>query len=183
MTPLDSVPERIELPDVSAVLRRHGPDDLDALQAAIEESRDHLRPWMVWADQTRAETASFLAGADEQWDAGSAYGYVILETTAGEVLGGCGLHRRLGPDALEIGYWRRASVGGRGVVSAAAAALTDVAMAMTGITRVEIHCDEANLRSAAVARRIGFTLARIEPDTVTAPGERGRSMIWVHPAR
>ena len=39
------------------------PGDLDALHAAIEESRDHLRPFMPWADQTRADTATFLDGA------------------------------------------------------------------------------------------------------------------------
>ena len=53
-------PECIELPAVDSVVRRHRLDDLDALQQAIEESRDHLRPWMFWADQTRDETAMFL---------------------------------------------------------------------------------------------------------------------------
>ena len=33
---------------------------------------------------------------------------------AASVLGGCGLHRRLGADALEIGYWLRARPTGRG---------------------------------------------------------------------
>ena len=44
---------------------------------------------------------------------------------------------------------------------------------------MEIHCDEANVRSAAVPRRLGYRLDRIEDDDVTAPGEIGRSMIWV----
>ena len=50
-----------------------------------------------------------------------------------------------------------------------------------GVSRVEIHCDEANVRSAAVARRLGYRLDRIEPDVVSAPGDLGRSMIWVSP--
>ena len=68
---------------------------------------------------------------------------------------------------------------GRGIVSAAARALTTVALAIDGVTRVEIHCDEANERSAAVARRLGYRLDRIEVDHVSAPGDLGRSMIWV----
>ena len=65
----------------------------------------------------------------------------------------------------------------RGIVSAVARALTGVALAIDGVTGVEIHCDEANRRSAAVARRIGFRLDRIEVDRVSAPGDLGRSMI------
>ena len=30
-------------------LRRHRPDDLDAVFGAVTESLDHLRPWMPWA--------------------------------------------------------------------------------------------------------------------------------------
>ena len=177
---VDAPPERIELDDIGAVLRRHRTADLEALHAAIEESRDHLRPFMPWADQTRDDTASFLAGAIEQWEQGSDFGYLITDAGSGNVLGGCGIHRRLGDDALEIGYWLRVTATGRGIITAASAALTDAALALPGIERVEIHCDEANRRSAAVPRRLGYRLDRIETDDVSAPGDVGRSMIWVH---
>jgi RimJ/RimL family protein N-acetyltransferase len=65
-------------------------------------------------------------------------------------------------------------------VTAAARALTAAALAVEGISRVEIHCDEANVRSAAVARRLGYRLDRIVPDHVSAPADLGRSMIWVY---
>ena len=45
--------------------------------------------------------------------------------------------------------------------------------------RVEIHCDQANHLSAAVPERLGYRLDRVEPDEIRAPGESGRSMIWV----
>ncbi len=173
-------PEEIDLPDVGARLRRHRPEDLDALQTAIEESRDHLRPWMPWADQSREDTATFLRGAVERWDDGEEFGYLLVDGADGTVLGGGGLHRRVGPGAIEIGYWRRASAGGRGVVTALARALTDVACSMPDIDRVEIHCDEANTTSAAIPRRLGYALDRLDDRVVTSPGERGRTMIWVH---
>jgi len=175
------IPERIELSEVGAALRRYRPDDVDALYAAIEESRDHLRPFLPWADEARAEFAAFVAEAVEQWSSGADRNFVIADTVTGEQLGGCGLHARLGDEALEIGYWLRAEATGRGVVTAAARALTDAAMALDGVTRIEIHCDEANVRSAAVARRLGYRLARIEPDRIVAPAETGRSMSWVWP--
>jgi RimJ/RimL family protein N-acetyltransferase len=172
-------PERIELPAVGAVVRRHRLDDLDALQQAIEESRDHLRPWMIWADQTRQETASFLRGAREKWDAGEEFAFLVVDDADDRVLGGGGLHRRAGPEALEIGYWLRADATGRGVITAAARALTDAAFDLDGIERVEIHCDEANVRSAAVPRRLGYSLAELRDKPPAAPAERGREMVWV----
>ena len=45
--------------------------------------------------------------------------------------------------------------------------------------RVEIHCDEANVRSAAIPERLGYRLDRIEDDEIATPGETGRSMIWI----
>ena len=179
---MDTPPERIELAAVGAVLRRQRLEDLDRLHAAIEESRDHLRPFMPWADQTRADTATFIDGAIAQWDGRTDFGYVIVDAADGGVLGGCGIHRRAGPDTAEIGYWLRSTSTGRGIVTAAAAALADAALAIDGVERVEIRCDEANTRSAAVPRRLGFRLDRIEADHISAPGDLGRSMIWVRTA-
>ena len=62
---------------------------------------------------------------------------------------------------------------GRGIVTIAARALTDAAFALQGIDTVEIHCDEANIRSAAVARPPGYRLDRIEADHISAPGDLG----------
>ncbi len=180
---MKGIPERIELPAVGAVLRRYERGDIDALYAAVEESRDHLRPFMPWADESRAQFETFVADCIQQWNSGADRNFLIVDATTGEPLGGCGLHARLGPDALEIGYWLRAGTTGRGVITAAARALTDAALGADGITRVEIHCDEANVRSAAVPRRLGYRLDRIEDDQVSAPGDLGRSMIWVWPHR
>jgi RimJ/RimL family protein N-acetyltransferase len=178
---MTDVPEEVALPDVGARLRRHRVEDVDALLTAIEESRDHLRPHMPWADEGRAELAGFVADAIVQWDAGRDRNFLIEDVATGELLGGCGLHDRVGVGGLEIGYWLRAGATGRGVVTAAARALTDVALAVDGVSRVEIHCDEANARSAAVARRLGYRLDRIVADHISAPGDLGRSMIWIWP--
>jgi RimJ/RimL family protein N-acetyltransferase len=175
------LPERIDLDGHGAVLRRYQLDDVDSLYSAVEESRDHLRPFMPWADEARSELAAFVAEAVEHWANGTDRNYVISDAATAEQLGGCGLHARLGPGAMEIGYWLRAGATGRGLITAAARALTDAALAVDGITRVEIHCDVANVRSAAVPRRLGYRLDRIERDEITAPSEVGRSMIWVWP--
>lgn len=57
--------------------------------------------------------------------------------------------------------------------------LTDLVLTLDDVTVVEIHCDEANARSAAVPRRLGYALARTEDRDVAAPAEVGRQQIWV----
>ena len=64
-------------------------------------------------------------------------------------------------------------------MTAVAGTLADVALTYDEVEQVEIHCDEANVRSAAVPRRLGFTLDRLEDRPITAPGEHGRHMVWV----
>jgi RimJ/RimL family protein N-acetyltransferase len=89
------------------------------------------------------------------------------------------LHDRVGAGGLEIGYWVHVGCTGRGVATVAAAALTRAALALDGVARVEIRCDAANLRSAAIPRRIGFRLDRVEVRSPEEPGETDHHLIWV----
>jgi RimJ/RimL family protein N-acetyltransferase len=176
-------PDRIDLDDVGAVLRRLAVDDVDALQTVIESSREHLRPFMPWADQDYETTAAFAAKAAASWATGDGFAYVVVESSpatrhAERLLGGCGLHRRGGPESIEIGYWLRPDAVGRGVMTAAARALTAAAFNLEGITRVEIRCDAANVRSAAIPRRLGYRHVGDEDGEPQAAGESGRKQIW-----
>ena len=92
-----------------------------------------------------------------------------------------GLHRRIGPDALEIGYWLHPDYPGRGYATKAVSALTEAALSLHHITRVEIHTDEANTASAAIPRRLRYRLDRVERKAPQALGETGRKHIWVRP--
>ena len=91
-------PERIDVPAAGVVLRRHVASDVDALQAVIESSRAHLRPFMPWADQDRDGTTQFVAKVAEGWLSGDNYSYLVTDAGSegnGErIVGGCGLHRR-----------------------------------------------------------------------------------------
>ena len=173
-------PDRIDLGDV--VLRRWTPADAAALAAAAAEALDHLAPWMPWATPdgvTEAAMATFIAETTARSADGSEVIYGIVAPD-GTVLGGTGLHDRLGGGGLEIGYWLAPSATGRGLMTRIAGHLTDLALGLDGIDRVEIHCDEANGPSAAVPRRLGFALDRIiDSDRPQAPADTGRDMIWV----
>lgn len=163
------------------LLRRYGSADVDSLLAAVNQSFDHLRPWMPWArdPNTRAGVAAFVARAEHGWRTGSDFNYGIWNRNAGEFVGGCGLHARIGPGALEIGYWIAKAHTRRGYATEAARALTQAALSTPTVTRVEIHCDEANVFSAAIPRALGYRLDRIQDDEIGAPAEVGREMVWV----
>ena len=113
---------------------------------------------MEWAAEpaTEASIGTFLAAAEELFEQRRDFGYSILDTSTGAVVGGCGLHGRLGRSGLEIGYWVHGDHIGKGVATDAARALTSAAFAFGGIERVEIHCHEDNVRSALVPERLGF---------------------------
>jgi RimJ/RimL family protein N-acetyltransferase len=164
------------------ILRRYRyPNDLGEVRASIAASLDHLRGWMPWAQQppTDESVRAFLEPAARDFGGDAPTNYAITLRGTGAYAGGCGLHPRVGEGALEIGYWIDVRHEGRGLVSDSARLLTTVALALPGVHRVEIHCDEANARSAAVPTRLGYRLERIEDDAKTAPKDIGRSMIWV----
>jgi len=169
------------------VLRQWTVADVAALTAAVEQSREHLLPWMPWAAYEPLP-ATERARMIEQWRAehdrglDAVYGVLLgdsPEDTGPEIIvGGCGLHRRRGPGVLEIGYWLHVDHTGRGYATELARALTDAAFEIDRIDRVEIHHDRANVRSAGVPRRLGFTLVAESADAATAPGEEGIDCCW-----
>ncbi|MDN4476143.1 GNAT family N-acetyltransferase [Demequina sp. SYSU T00192] len=152
-----TVPARIETERL--VLRRLGPEDVTAMHEAILENVGHLLPFIPWAPaepQTREQREAKVAEMSAAFDAGEDFALGMFDRATGEYVGGTGLHTRVGPEALEIGYWIRADRQGEGLVSEAVLALTAVALMYSGAAHVELWCDPANVRSNAVAARCGF---------------------------
>lgn len=172
-------PRRIDLGDL--VVRRWKTGDLTAQCEAINASFDHLHPWMPWlpTPRTQEEQRVFNDIAATGWpSADGDFGYGIFDSE-GTLLGAVGLHDRVGPAALEIGYWCHIAYTGRGIITRAVAALTDAALRLPGIEQVQIRCDAANERSAAVPRRLGYRLDRTETRAVNAPAETGHGLVFV----
>jgi RimJ/RimL family protein N-acetyltransferase len=175
-----SPPETIELP--AGVLSRLREADAEGVAATVLASLDHLRPWMPWATFEAARADVQLGRCREaqtSWQTGSDYQYVIKTDLQGPVIGAIGLHRRIGPDAIEIGYWLHVDYVGHGYATAAAQALTQAAFDLPATGRVEIHTDEANALSAAIPQRLGYQLDRVQVRVPEAPAETGRLQIWV----
>ena len=183
------VPETPERPPDLVVTERlrlerlrssHAP----ALFATVTRTWATLHPWLPWAMQppTFEGQQEFVKTAERTWEDGSDCPYAIV--LGAELVGMTGLHRRQGPETLEIGYWLDAAQTGQGLVTEATQALTDVALGggaqpgLTGIDEIVIHCDVDNVASAGVPRRLGFTLVGLREVPPVAPLETGRQQIW-----
>lgn len=148
------------------------------MHEAVTESIEHLRPWMPWiADEpvTVEQRRERVSGWRAQWDEGDrVYGMFVGEAA----VGGCGLHARIGPGGLEIGYWVRVGRTGRGYATEASRLLTDIAFATPGIERVEIRHDATNAASSRVPAKLGYLRVDDLHRPPVAPAETGVDHVW-----
>lgn len=142
------------------VVRCYNPSDAQMLADSVRESVEHLKPWMPWAHnepepfEEKVKRLQYFRG---KFDLGQDYVYGIFHRDETRLLGGTGLHTRLGDRELEIGYWIHKDFINQGLVTESTAALVKVAFEIIHVHRIEIHCDPGNLASAAVPRKLGFT--------------------------
>jgi RimJ/RimL family protein N-acetyltransferase len=161
------------------LLRLWRPDDATALGAAIAASIEHLRPWLAWIrfePLSEHDRVRLINAGRADWQNGGDANYGAFRDHA--IVGGCGLHRRQGPGAMDLGYWTHVDHTGQGYAVEMARGLTAAAFDVAGIERVEIHHDKANLRSRAVPRSLGFTPGPEQPDGIYSPGEAGIDCSW-----
>jgi ribosomal-protein-serine acetyltransferase len=131
--------------------------DAPELHAVIERNRARLARWIQWAEgQTLQDTRAFIgrASAMEQDGSGLSRGVIADGRLAGVI----GLSVDRSNRSAAIGYWLDEASEGRGVVTAAVAAVVSDGFERYRLVRVEIRADVDNRPSRAVAERLGFTL-------------------------
>lgn len=153
------IPLLEELRGERIVIRLYRESDAQDLFEAVAESRDHLRPWLPFADahQTVEESRDWIIHTMAQWELREELSMSIWEIATNRYLGGTGFAIHSWETGyFEIGYWIRASEEGHGYITEAVRLLANYAFDTLKANRLEIRCDEQNVRSAAVPRRLGF---------------------------
>jgi ribosomal-protein-serine acetyltransferase len=142
------------------IVRRYTLDDLDALWSAADAERARIGAWMPWVEETTSIDAQrgwlekVLADPDTLDGVGMFEGETFV--------GGVGLSWDPFRITGEIGYWIRSSYEGRGLVTRVAGVLTRLAFEHVGLNRVVIRAAVDNVRSRAVAERLGYSQEGVE---------------------
>lgn len=153
------IPDRFETERL--LIRIPRPGDGQAMNDAIRDSHEHLKHWMPWAQtvQPLEESETLLRKAVAQFILREQFWLLLFRKSDGYLVGSSGLHNiDWSVPSFEIGYWVRADCEGQGYITEAVNGITDFTFDTLQAERIEIRCDSRNDRSAAVARRAGYTL-------------------------
>lgn len=144
----------------------------------LTSSRADFDRWLPGLESDLADFETFIEHAGRSAAQGTGWYYCV--ELGRVVVGQCSIEARDG-GAAEIGYWIRSDRMNAGLATRAVRAMCGAAQDH-GFTSLVIHCDAGNSRSAAVARKAGFThVATVDLGGVVLPGNNtrtGREMTW-----
>jgi len=132
--------------------------DAAELFELTDPNRDYLRQWLPWLDNIvrMEDTRAFIRASQAQ--ASQNNGAQLAIRVEGRVAGIIGHHQIDWRNRLtSLGYWIGQSYQGRGLVTAATAALLRHAFSDARLNRIEIRCAVGNAKSRAIPRRLGFS--------------------------
>ncbi|MEU4561316.1 GNAT family N-acetyltransferase [Actinoplanes sp. NPDC023936] len=146
-------------------------EDAAELAALLTANRDYLAPWDPIRDDgfyTEDGQRELIAHALRS---GAAHPYVIVEDDT--IVGRVNLNNVVrGPFlSASLGYWVAERAAGRGVATAAVAAVVGKAFTEHGLHRVEAGTLTHNVRSQRVLERNGFTRFGLAPRYLKIAGE------------
>jgi ribosomal-protein-serine acetyltransferase len=138
--------------DLVLVEERHA----DEAAALIARNQERLARWEPWAEQpaTAGALRAFIRTGLDGFAAGTQVQTHIR--VAGRLVGACGLRINSHTRTAEVGYWLDAGHEGRGIASRAVRALVTAGFRERGLARVELRTATDNVRSRALAERLGF---------------------------
>ncbi len=153
-----------------------------AMNEAILESLEELRPWLPFARTapTLEESEAFTRQTRLEFLNRSNLHLRLFDKHSGKFIGSSGLHQ-IDWDirSFEIGYWIRTSCAGNGYMTEAVNGITAFAIRELAANRIEIRCNAKNVKSAAVAERTGYTLEGIlRNNRLEENGELGDTKVY-----
>lgn len=157
--------------DVALVLRT--PAIAEQYHALIVANLERLARWEPWAmsGPTPESTRGSVQAAGRAWLEGSALPMAIAVRIGDQwhLVGSVGLRIDRQRGTADIGFWIDGAYEGRGLVTRAVTALLDEAFGPLGLEKVTLHAEVANVRSRALARRLGFAEEGVLRAAITFP--------------
>jgi RimJ/RimL family protein N-acetyltransferase len=131
---------------------------LEAVTASCSPAFMQHATW-CHADYSLAESESFIAQCEADWEDGSAFQFALFDTQTAEFCGGIGLNQPNRQHGFyNLGYWVRLSRHRQGLASQATRHLAQAAFAdLPALNRLEILTVPDNLASQQTALAAGAT--------------------------
>jgi ribosomal-protein-serine acetyltransferase len=145
--------------DLGDGLRLEETTEADAGEAfaVVTDERERLREWLPWVDGTTELSIEreFLRGVERANAVGAGLSATIR--CDGDFCGFAGLRIKETRHTAEIGYWLSCRFEGRGLMLRSVAAMFEAGFETLGMRRLELLAATDNVRSRAIAERLGMT--------------------------
>jgi ribosomal-protein-serine acetyltransferase len=131
--------------------------DAGAVFALVEANRERLRRWLPWPDANRSalDSRAFILRVRAQARLGTALSFGLWWKD--QLVGIAGfVWIDTSNRSAAIGYWLAREAEGRGLMSAAVAALLRHGFRTLKLNRIEVRAGVRNRRSRAIPERLGF---------------------------
>src|SRR5690625_95272 len=133
--------------------------DAEALFQLTDHSRDHLREWLPWVDETKTidDSRSFIKNSFQIYAerSGLTAGIFYKGNLAGIVgFNGFDWKNKIG----YIGYWLATTYQGHGIMTRSVRALTDYAFYVFQLNVFDIRVANKNKRCRSIPERLRFTV-------------------------
>jgi RimJ/RimL family protein N-acetyltransferase len=160
------------------IIRMPKPGDGKVVYESKKASKNELLPWMAWAhrDESEEDAEINIREAHVNFITREDLRLLVFHKETGALIANSGLHR-IDWDArkFEIGYWIDTRYSGKGYMTEAVKGIEGFAFNELEANRVEIHCDTKNVKSRAIAERLGYELEGIlRKDSLDAYGKELR---------
>ena len=143
--------------DDEILLRQGIETDRNDMWKALDAGRDYIRKYLPWMSGyvTEADhTTGFNTRRNEADHFDGSRDYII--EYKGELAGTVGFGMPKRDNGIEIGYWLRQDLQGRGIATRSVEKIIDMLIHEMELHRVTIRAATSNLPSRAIPERLGF---------------------------
>lgn len=146
-------------------LRTFQLEDADRLFYLVDSSRDQLRAWLPWVDNTKSpeDSRKFIEAVIEEFKNGKSIELGIFYKE--ELVGVVATHSISKANRhTSLGYWLATEYNGNGIMTAAVKALLNYLFTEKKLHRIVIKAATGNNKSKAIPEKLGFKAEGIERD-------------------
>ena len=146
-------------------------EDAPALFALIDADRAYLSRWLPWPPDIKSaedERAHIEKTSTPEAASKRLGGLIVYQ---GQLAGSAVIQGVDSTDrSAEIGFWLAERFQHRSIMARSCRALLDIALGEKGLNRVQLRAVTGNVRSRAVAERLGFTCEGVQRQATLVQG-------------